>query len=363
MLGGLSISGYQKHNESLLDSEWQTIHKGSGKSLPAPVSDRACTPNVQDGRLVKDRIRTFLRLRPMSKLERSRRSRNCFDIHDDNAKFTVDSLSGENDFCYDRAFGPGVGQAEVYDAVGSQIISDLLSGINCCLMVYGLASSGRTFTLTGALSGGKDRLGAAEDYATGSGGSSVKPLGLVSLLSPADDPDAGITPRLIRDLFHSIRASPSSCQYIVKCSYVAVYLEKVFDLLPSQQEKKNLSVQEDSNGVQIDGACEACCFEEGDILGLLQRGRACLGVLSSRMNVEANRSHSILMIKVTKIDSATGISTTARLQLADLAAFEFPVNVKGQTAQEIKITQKCFSSLGTVVKGLTCRERWPCPIY
>jgi hypothetical protein len=69
------------------------------------------------------------------------------------------------------------------------------------------------------------------------------------------------------------------------------------------------------------------------------------------------------MIKVTKIDSATGISTTARLQLADLAAFEFPVNVKGQTAQEIKITQKCFSSLGTVVKGLTCRERWPCPIY
>mmetsp|Transcript_25761 Transcript_25761/g.74525 ORF Transcript_25761/g.74525 Transcript_25761/m.74525 type:complete len:1189 (+) Transcript_25761:89-3655(+) len=346
-----SISGFRKNNRSLLGSEWRTIRKGSGHSMPAPVGDRVCIPNVQDGQMAQDHIRAFLRLRPMSKLEMSRRSRNCFDIHDDNAKFTVDSLSGENDFCYDQAFGPDVGQAEIYDAVGSQVVPDLLSGINCCLMAYGLASSGRSFTLTGVLSDGKARFGVAGNYSTGGEGSGTKLQGLLLSNSAPDDPDAGITPRLLRDLFNSIRASPSSCEYVVKCSYVAVYLEKVFDLLQSQ-EKKSLNVQEDSRGVQIDGACEACCFEENDILGLLQRGRACLGVLSSRMNVEVNRSHSILIIKVRKIDRSKRLSTMARLQLVDLAAFEVPVKVKGQTAQELKITQKCFSAMGNVVKGL-----------
>lgn len=340
------MSGYRKINEShLLGFEWKKICKSSGHNIPIPLRDRLSIPSIQAGPLVQDHIRAFLRLRPMSKLEMSRRSRNCFDIHDDNAKFTVDSLSGENDFCYDQVFGTDVNQTEIYNSICSQVVPDLMSGINCCVMAYGLASSGRTFTITGSLPDYRAR------FSVGHEGSGMKTQNLSSTAPLVENSDAGITPRLLRDLFNSIRASPSSCEFRVKCSYVAVYLEKVFDLLHSYEEK-SINVYEDSRGVQVDGVSEACCFGEGDILGLIQRGRACLSVLSSRMNVEINRSHSILMISVTKIDRAKRLTTTARLHLADLAAFEAPIKAKGQTSRELKITQKCFAALGNVVKGL-----------
>lgn len=341
-----STSGYRKTNKyHLLGLDWQRKRKSSGQSLPTALRDHQSMPSMQDGRLIQDHIRAFLRLRPMSKLEMSRRSRNCFDIHDDNAKFTVDSLSGDNDFCYDKVFGPDVSQTEMYNSFGSQVVHDLMSGINCCVMAYGLASSGRTYTITGAL----PDFRALHAFQRKNSGTKTQVLSSAAPL--LQNSHFGIAPRLLGDLFESIRSSPSSCEYVIKCSYVAVYLEKVFDLLQSH-EKRNINVYEDSRGVHVDGLSEACCFEEGDILGLIQRGQACLCVLSSRMNVEINQSHSILIISVTKLDRATRHSTTARLQLADLAAFEVPVKAKGKSPQEVKINQKCFSALGNVVKGL-----------
>lgn len=340
--------GHRKNSKPhLLSLPRLRVRKSSGLSLPTALRDCPSMPmpSTQDGQLVQDHMRAFLRLRPMSKLEMSRRSRNCFDIHDDDAKFTVDSLSGENDFSYDKVFGPDANQMEIYDSFGSDVVTDLMSGINCCVLAYGLASSGRTYTITGGLPECRTRHGFERED------SGSKTKGLFSKTAILENTHAGITPRLIGDLFKSIRASPSSCEYIIKCSYVAVYLEKVFDLLQSH-EKKSISVYENSRGIQIDGVSEACCFEEGDILGLIQRGQACLCVLSSRMNVEVNRSHSILTISVTKFDRAKRLTTTAQLQLADLAAFEVPVKVKGMSSQEVKITQKCFSALGNVVKGL-----------
>ena len=327
---------------NLLGFEWQRIRRSSAQSLPTARCDR---PSIQDGKPVQDHIRSFLRLRPMSKLEMSRRSRNCFDIHDDNAKFTINSLSGEDDFCYDKVFGSDVSQTEVYNSFGSQVVHDLMSGISGCVMTYGLASSGRTYTITGALPDFKARRGFQRKN------SGTETQSLFSAAPLLENSRAGIAPRLLGDIFKSIRASPSSCEYVIKCSHVAVYLEKVFDLLQTH-EKRSIDVYEDSRGVHIDGVCEACCFEEGDILGLIQRGQACLRVLSSRMNVAINQFHSILMISVTKLDRAKKLTTTARLQLADLAAFEVPVKAKGKLLQEVKINQKCFSALGNVVKGL-----------
>ena len=49
-------------------------------------------------------IKVCLRLRPMNKLETSRRSRNCITIHDDHKTVTVDSpVDGEkNDFSFQK---------------------------------------------------------------------------------------------------------------------------------------------------------------------------------------------------------------------------------------------------------------------
>ena len=50
-----------------------------------------------------DSMRVCLRIRPMSKLETSRRSRDCIAVHKDSQKVTVDSpLDGKYDFTYDK---------------------------------------------------------------------------------------------------------------------------------------------------------------------------------------------------------------------------------------------------------------------
>jgi hypothetical protein len=47
-------------------------------------------------------IKVFLRLRPMTKLETSRRSRSCIEIHKGHRDFTLDSpQDGEYDFQFD----------------------------------------------------------------------------------------------------------------------------------------------------------------------------------------------------------------------------------------------------------------------
>ena len=51
----------------------------------------------------RDDMRVFLRLRPINKLEQSRRSKNCIELHEDPTLVTVDSpLQGEYDFTFDH---------------------------------------------------------------------------------------------------------------------------------------------------------------------------------------------------------------------------------------------------------------------
>ena len=51
----------------------------------------------------RDDMRVFLRLRPINKLEQSRRSKNCIELHEDPTLITVDSpLEGEYDFTFDH---------------------------------------------------------------------------------------------------------------------------------------------------------------------------------------------------------------------------------------------------------------------
>ena len=61
--------------------------------------------NSDDGtaEVFREDMRVFLRLRPMNKLEQSRRSKNCVELHEDTTVLTVDSpLEGEYDFVFDH---------------------------------------------------------------------------------------------------------------------------------------------------------------------------------------------------------------------------------------------------------------------
>jgi len=287
---------------------------------------------------IPEAVRVCLRLRPMSKLETSRRSRCCVEVHDGSTSFTVDSpLDGEYDFNYDQVFDVDVTQPVVYNCVGAPLVSSILAGINCCIIAYGLSSSGKTNTLMGQLPQTKENEDAECDT-----GSAKENAGY----------NTGITPRLVKDLFLGMLGCSTTTEFCVRCSYVAIYLEKIYDLLQPQNEK-NLFVKEVAKGVQIEGASEACCFKESDVTALIQRGIAVLSVMSSRLDIDSSRAHSIFIMKVEQRNLNNNRTKISTLYLADLAGSEMTVKSKGQTVQETKIVHKSFSALGNVIKALS----------
>ena len=53
--------------------------------------------------IIEENVKVFLRLRPMDKLETSKRSKDCIELHDNPKIVTVDSpLLGAFDFTFDQ---------------------------------------------------------------------------------------------------------------------------------------------------------------------------------------------------------------------------------------------------------------------
>ena len=283
-----------------------------------------------------------LRLRPMTKLERNRRSRSCIEVHEGGREFTVDSpLDGEYDFCFDHVFDTESTQEDVYETVGAPIVDHLLSGVNCAVMVYGLAGSGKSHTLSGKLPEmlRNENDDDSEEESQSSDG------------TPTEQ-DAGFSPRLVADLFRGMKDSPNTVEYRITCSYVCIYLEKIFDLLDPRFDK-TLVVRDVTNGIHIEGAVEAFCFVEEDIIHLIRRGAACRKLIGIKLAIDASRSHSILILNLEQRHIQSGRVRRSYLQLVELAGFEVTSKAKGQSLQETKIIHKSFSALGNVVKVLT----------
>jgi len=353
-----------------------------------------------------EKFRVCLRLRPTNKYERSRRSRNCVEVHEEQTSLTVNSpLEGEFDFSFDKVFPETASQKAVYEFSGSDVAQDLLSGINCAVIAYGQTGSGKTHTMMGAppqdgIKGSKANsstttseilssktntmIEAQKDLTLFSSSNSMSNSNdnapeerdcifdesnsksnsytthtsyeEVSFVTVEEEETDGLIQRIIRDLFQKMNEAPASMEYIVRCSYIEIYLEKVFDLLnpssvplkivdgklvkaiandlicfPSNPSSDNASLsntektaeessgktaEESSqnicfvpnNGTYIEGACEACCFNKEDIITLLVRGNSCRTVSSTKMDTDLSRSHVMFIVNVEQIDKETGIS-------------------------------------------------------
>lgn len=230
----------------------------------------------------------------------------------------------------------------MYETIGISLVMNLLSGINCAVMVYGLTGSGKSHTLSGKLPDSKDDestdSSSDDDSATTDG-------------TPTEE-DAGFAPRIIDDLFRGMRDAYETVEFRITCSFVCIYLEKMFDLL-DPRFNKHLFVRDTVNGIKVEGAVEAHCFDDEDVIHLIRRGTACRKLIGNKLKIDHNRSHTVLILNVEQRHVHSGAVRRSYIQLAELAGFEVSSKAKGQSVQETKITHKSFSALGNVIKSLT----------
>jgi kinesin family protein 5 len=169
-----------------------------------------------------------------------------------------------------------------------------------------------------------------------------------------DDSQKGIIPRITEQIFNSILSSPPNLEYLVKVSYMEIYMERIRDLLAPQND--NLQIHEEkSKGVYVKGLSDFYVGDQADVYNIMKQGGLARAVSSTNMNAESSRSHSIFVVQIQNRNTETGTQKLGNLYLVDLAGSEKvgKTGASGQTLEEAKKINKSLSALGMVINALT----------
>ncbi|KAF9464722.1 kinesin heavy chain [Collybia nuda] len=272
-------------------------------------------------------IKVVCRFRPTNAIEAREGGEIVVDFDDNLQSVQIRSAalgSGpeKDGFTFDRVFPMGTKQHEVFDYGVKDIVKDVLDGYNGTVFAYGQTGSGKTFTMMGA--------------------------------DIDSDELKGIIPRITEQIFQSIVESDAHLEYLVKVSYMEIYLERIRDLLAPQND--NLQVHEEkSKGVYVKNLSDYYVSSAREVYEIMRTGGAARVISSTNMNAESSRSHSIFLITIQQRNTETGAQKTGNLYLVDLAGSEKvgKTGASGQTLEEAKKINKSLSALGMVINALT----------
>jgi len=235
---------------------------------------------------------------------------------------TIKGSESPHNFSFDKIFGPGCTQQEVYEYAAKPVVDDILRGYNGTIFVYGQTSSGKTHTMQGP--------------------------------DITDMDQRGIIPRMNSHIFESIANSDPNIEFLVKASYIEIYMEKIRDLL--DVSKDNLKVREEkSKGIWVDGATEVYVSNEQEVLDVIATGTSNRAIAETKMNKDSSRSHSIFILTIQQKNLNDLSNKTGKLYLVDLAGSEKveKTGATGTTLDEAKMINKSLSTLGNVINALT----------
>ncbi|SCU81865.1 LAMI_0B07998g1_1 [Lachancea mirantina] len=286
-------------------------------------------------------------------------------------------------YMVDKVFGPSADQALLFTSVAEPLFRDFIRGYNCTVLVYGMTSTGKTYTMTGDEKLYDDELSEA----------------------------AGMIPRVLFKLFETLDVEDDD--YMVKCSFVELYNEELRDLLDSAHDtalskrlriydsassvnsgstsssrtnsprpadmgnearrrrarthsggtsskfatsapSKNTSKSDfSSSAIYIQNLQEFHIVNARDGIRLLQRGLRQRQVATTKMNDFSSRSHTIFTIMLyKKCDGET--FRISKMNLVDLAGSEniSKSGAQNQRAKEAGSINQSLLTLGRVINAL-----------
>ena len=237
-------------------------------------------------------------------------------------------------FTYDSVFDESVGQCEVYDKVVQPLVEEVLEGYNCTVFAYGQTGTGKTYTMEGSRSDPN--------------------------CSWQDDPQAGIIPRALDQLFEMLNDTPGD--HTVGVSYMELYNENLYDLLSPNDDLVKLNIYEDNiqkGKVKVGGLAEISVHKKSEIYDVLQRGSSKRQTAATKLNACSSRSHTIFAVTVRMKDAVQMMNgeevyRIGKLNLVDLAGSE---NIGRSGAVDKRATEagninKSLLTLGRVITSL-----------
>lgn len=245
-------------------------------------------------------------------------------------------------YVFDKVFGPMADQSSLFANVASPLFDEFLKGYNCTLLVYGMTSTGKTYTMSG-------------DNSIVNGQLSER---------------AGIIPRMLIRLFEVLQDANGVVHedYMVKCSFVELYNEELKDLL-SEDPKKKIRIfdqkqsmtneptlgQMNKSTIHIQNLEEVILRNANHGLKVLESGLKIRQVAATKMNDFSSRSHTIFTLNLFKKDQQSGeLFRISKMNLVDLAGSE-NISRSGalnQRAKEAGSINQSLLTLGRVISLL-----------
>eukprot|EP00741_Cyanophora_paradoxa_P021664 tig00000241_g20910.t1 len=291
---------------------------------------------------LKGNIRVFARVRPLLKEEAARGEAACVEITDEQ-ELTVDGPSGRRPSSSTAstasaprrvpapprpapprpARSPGALRrappaAQVFEDT-KPLVTSVLDGFNVCIFAYGQTGSGKTYTMEGP------------------------------------EHDRGVNYRAIRELFNlALVEHATSFDYEINLSLLEIYNEIVQDLLVDPKEQKKLEVRMSQGGSYVEGLVRVPVRGEKDVSQWMEAASRNRRTAQTAMNTDSSRSHLVLTVYVEGTSKATGMRTTGKLNLIDLAGSERISKslAAGDRLKEAQAINKSLSALGNVIAAL-----------
>lgn len=235
-------------------------------------------------------------------------------------------------FTFDGVFGPLSTQMDVYNAVISPLLKEVIAGYSCTVFAYGQTGTGKTYTMEG---------------------------GRVDNANWQSDTSAGMIPRCLSHLFDELQLLENQ-QYIVRVNFLELYNEELNDLLTNNDTPSKIKLYEDvtkKGSVIIHGLEEMTVHNKAEIYRILKKGSEKRQTAATMLNSNSSRSHTVFSITIhMKENTSSGeeLLKTAKLNLVDLAGSEHAgrSGIVDKRAREARSINQSLLTLGRVITAL-----------
>ena len=156
---------------------------------------------------------------------------------------------------------------DIYDSLGERVVQSVMKGFNATIFMYGQTGSGKTHTMIGKKT------------------------------------DPGLVQLISNNVFDNIsKQSETNKNFLVRCRYVEIYNENVFDLL-NNRKKLGLKL-ENGDSFVADGNKEIFVTTFDDLKNVLKVGARAKTMGVSNINEHSSRSHTIFSIVLESQDNS-----------------------------------------------------------
>ncbi|XP_077364116.1 kinesin-like protein KIFC1 [Festucalex cinctus] len=231
-------------------------------------------------------------------------------------------------FSFDRVFGPGATQQEIFEEI-SLLVQSALDGYSVCCFAYGQTGSGKTYTMEG----------------------------------DAEDQQArGMIPRAVQQIFAAThKLAAQGWEFSFTASFVEIYNECLRDLLyvgKASKRPEHEIRQSAGNKMTISNLAYKKVTSEDQVLCLIALANQNRSTAQTTQNDRSSRSHSVFQLDIEGINTGRDVKCNSTLCLVDLAGSErmLKSQSQGERFKEMTAINGSLSNLGIVITSLANKE-------